>query len=176
MIIKKLDGSISLQPHETRADLPICPYRIDWVQSECYNCDLCGRNEAQEHGVIFETENINGFKWFKDELKDTEQAGIMQYGNKLLDFNYDDALVLYQEGDRQTLKNIADKIRTYGFFIIRDDDTKLYQLTNDKSIKEYTCTELCDYLEDKNFHKDILEIIQREDNIAIIAEFLPILY
>lgn len=176
MIIKKFDGSISLKPHETRADLPICPYRNDWIQSECYNCDLCGRNEAQEHGQISHTIEIDGFLWFVNELEKTDQSGLIQYGNKLIDFNHFDELTLYQEGGRQTLKNIADKIRTYGFFIIRDDDTKLYQLTSDKNIKEYTCTELCDYLENKNFHKDILEIIQREDNITIIAEFLPILY
>ena len=175
MIIRKLDEAFNLNPNETRADLPICPYRFDWVQSECHTCNFCGRNELHEYGGESHTIEINGFLWFVDNLEKTDQCGFVQYGNKLLDFN-DDDLVLYQEGGRKTLQNIADKIRTYGFFMIRDDDTKLYQLTEDKSIKEYTCTQLCDYLEGKNFHKDILELIQREDNIMTIAEYLPILY
>ena len=64
-------------------DLPICPYRDDWFQSECHNCDFCGRNEEAEHGRKFETVVIDDFNFFKDELKKVDEQQII-YGDKVL--------------------------------------------------------------------------------------------
>lgn len=176
MIIKRFDGSINLQPHETRADLPICPYRHDWIQSECNICDFCGRNEAQEHGQEFPTIEMNGFTWFKDELKEIDNADILRYGEKIIDISTN-TIILMQEGDNQRLKDISDKLRNLGFFTIKGDDKKIYQLQKDKTVQDYTCSQLCDYLEkEQEYDKDTLELIQREDNITIIAQYLPRLY
>lgn len=72
------------------------------------------------------------------------------------------------------LEEIANKLKEYGFFVKYDDDKKIYQDTDiDDYILEYTCTELCEAFEGI-FDKDTLELIQREDNITIIARFLPI--
>ena len=72
------------------------------------------------------------------------------------------------------LEEIANKLESYGFFVKHNDDKKLYQKTDvDDWFLEYTCTEMCEYLKNE-LDKDTLELIQREDNIVIIARFLPI--
>lgn len=74
------------------------------------------------------------------------------------------------------LIEISDKLRNIGFFIIRKDMSKIYQL-QDKTIKGYTCSQLCDYLEkEQGFDKEDLEMIERVDNSLFIASYLPILY
>ena len=83
MIWKKENGSVSIVPDNVDKDLPICPYRDDWFQSECWICDWCGRNEEAEHGVEFETVEIDGFQFFKDGLKKVDDEKIV-YGCKML--------------------------------------------------------------------------------------------
>lgn len=77
----------------------------------------------------------------------------------------------------QELTKIADGLRKLGFFIIRKDDKKIYQLKKDKTIKGYTCSQLCNYLKnEQEYDEDTLEMIERVDNIIFIASYLPILY
>ena len=50
----------------------ICPYR-HWMQTECYNCDFCGRNEAYEHGASYDTIDVNGFEFFTDAISNVQK-------------------------------------------------------------------------------------------------------
>ena len=82
MIWQKKDKAIIIQENANK-DWPICPYRDDWFQSECWICDFCGRNEETEHGVEFKTVAIDGFSFYKDELKKVDDEEIV-YGDKVL--------------------------------------------------------------------------------------------
>lgn len=54
----------------------ICPFRDDYFQAECWRCDLCGRNEDAEHGVLFDRVKLqNKYALFIDDINSVKING-----------------------------------------------------------------------------------------------------
>lgn len=113
----------------------ICPVRKDYFQTECWRCDLCGRNEAYEHGASFETVQINGFKLYEEAIntknsKIEDGWYIFQYGYKEMHLN----IKYLDEWCGWSLEEIHNAIVKF-----RENDTYKIQITNDEfdSVEDY---------------------------------------
>lgn len=91
MLWIKEDKTVSLDPKDTVTDIPLCPFR-DWLQSECWICDYCGRNEAGEHGAEFPITKIGDWEFFEDDLKSTGE-NTWDYGLKKVKKVKDDLIL-----------------------------------------------------------------------------------
>lgn len=68
----------------------ICPSRSDYFQTECWMCDFCGRNEAYEHGAVFDTTEVGGFKFYTKNITNCRIENdefVFEYGNKTIFIN-----------------------------------------------------------------------------------------
>lgn len=68
----------------------ICPSRSDYFQTECWRCDFCGRNEEYEHGAVFDTTEVAGFKFYIENITNCRIENdefVFEYGNKTIFIN-----------------------------------------------------------------------------------------